>query len=650
MKAETLAIDIETYSEVDLIKSGVYAYTDDDSFEILLFAYSVDDGPVKVIDLAQGETIPKTVLEALTDPEILKTAYNANFERTCLSKHTGDYMEPEQWRCTAVDATTLGLPGNLDGVAKCLKLDVQKDSSGKALIRYFSLPCKPTKVNEGRTRNMPEHDPEKWEQYKTYCRIDVEVEMAIRQKLQPFLTDGFEQKLWALDQRINDKGVQLDMQLVDHAIACHQEYADLLVERAKKLTGLANPNSVAQLKKWLSDQGYEFESLSKAAVGELLETIENEQVKEVLLIRQELGKTSVKKYEAMKRAVCKDNRVRGLLQFYGASRTGRWAGRLVQVQNLPQNKINDLDNARNLLREGLYEMVETLFGQTPFVLSQLIRTAFVPSNGHRLIVSDFSSIEARVIAWFAGEKWRLNVFQTHGKIYEASAAQMFNVPIETIDKGNPLRQKGKVSELALGYGGGPGALKAMGALNMGLEEHELPGLVRAWRKANPNIVKFWWDCERAAMEAVQDKTSVRLQYGLIFQFKNGILFIQLPSGRKLAYLKPRLEEDERFGKLALTYEGVGDNRQWTKINTYGGKLVENIVQATARDCLAESMIRLDEAGYPIIMHVHDEIIADVPNDEKSLSEMEELMGQTLDWAPGLPLDSDGFETAYYKKD
>ncbi|PLR84636.1 hypothetical protein CVD25_00960 [Bacillus canaveralius] len=650
----TLSIDIETFSSVNLKTSGVYAYTEAPDFEVLLFAYAFDDEPVQIVDLANYEELPKEIEEAILHPDIIKTAYNANFERTCLAKYFGCNMPADQWRCTSVHALTLGLPGHLDGVAKSMKLDVQKDTSGKNLIKYFSVPCKPTKVNGHRTRNYPEHAPEKWEKYKAYCIKDVEVEREIKKKLARYPLSDFENQLWVLDQEINDRGVRLDTNLIQHALTIDEQYREKLLSEAAKLTGVENPNSLDQLKAWFSEQGLLVESLTVDTIPLLISEAEGETVKRVLRIRQELGKTSVKKYQAMERAICTDQRFRGMLQFYGANRTGRWAGRLVQVQNLPKNKLSlpDLDTARRLLITGEYEMLEILFDKVPFVLSQLIRTAFIPAEDHELFVSDFSAIEARVIAWLAGEKWRIDVFNTHGKIYEASAAQMFNVPVESIKKGDPLRQRGKVAELALGYQGGPGALIQMGALDEGLEEEELPPLVKAWRLANPHIVKFWYDVERAAIKAVREKTTVQLQYGLKFIYESGILFIQLPSGRKLAYARPQLKNDERFNKLALTYEGATDKGKggWGRIPTYGGKLVENIVQAVARDCLAEAMIRVDVAGYPIVMHVHDEIVADVPKGKGSLEEMEKIMGQPISWAKELPLNADGFVTDYYKKD
>lgn len=651
MTMQTLAIDLETYSGTDLSKSGVYAYCEADDFEILLFGYAVDDGDVQVIDLASGEKIPTNILVAITDPQVIKTAYNANFERTCLAKYLKAPMPPEQWRCSSVHALMLGLPGYLDGVAKCLKLKNQKIKEGKALIRYFSVPCKPTKANGGRVRNLPKHDPEKWSTFKDYCKQDVEVERQLRKKLEAFPIPEVEQKLWELDQYINDTGVLIDTKLVKNAIYTDIEFQKQLFDEATQLTGLDNPNSPAQLKGWLQEQGIEVDSLARKNVEELLETVENPTIRRVLEFRLAMAKTSVRKYEAMMRSYCGDERIRGLLQFYGANRTGRWAGRLVQIQNLPRNNIDDLAVARALLQTGNYEALVLLFDSVPDVLSQLIRTAFIPSDGHRFIVADFSSIEARIIAWLAGESWRMDVFQSHGKIYEASAAQMFRVPIETIDRGSPLRQKGKIAELALGYGGSKGALTAMGALDMGLSEDELPELVKAWRESNPNIVKLWWDVEAAAIKAVKEKTVVKMQYGLTFHHTKGILFATLPSGRSLAYVRPRIGIDERFGKEQLTYEGMEQStKQWGRIPTFGGKLAENCVQAIARDCLAVSLLRLHEAGYKINFHVHDEVILEVPNGQGSLDEVCSIMSQPIKWAPGLPLGADGFECQFYKKD
>ncbi len=649
MAMKTLAIDIETYSSIDLRTSGVFAYTEADDFEILLFAYAFDDEEVQIIDLAQGEELPNEIIEALTDPSIIKTAFNAQFERTCLSKHLNIEMLPEQWRCSQVHSLTLGLPISLAGVAKCLKLETQKMDEGKALIRYFSIPCRPTKANGSRTRNLPHHDLIKWETFKEYCKRDVEVEREIRKKLENFPMEYKELKLWFIDQEINGYGVKIDKGIVENAIKCDEVYQKKLYEEAVKLTGLDNPNSPLQLRNWLEDEtGLEVDSLTKDLVSDLLSKDISPKAKRVLELRQDMSKTSVKKYEAMNRAMCKDERVRGLLQFYGAA-TGRWAGRLVQVHNLPRNDMSNLDLARELLLAGDYETLELLFDSVPDVLSQLIRTAFIPSPNSRFIVADFSAIEARVIAWLAGEKWRMDVFNSHGKIYEASASQMFGVPVEEIHKGSVLRQKGKIAELALGYGGSKGALKAMGAIDMGLSEEELPELVSAWRKSNSNIVRLWWDVESAAIKAVKERTVVSMQYGLKFYFKSGVLFIRLPSGRSLAYVRPRIEIDERFNKDKLTYEGI-EGMKWGRIDTYGGKSTENIIQAIARDCLAESMLRLEKYGYRIVFHVHDEVILDVPKDNGSLEEVEGIMGLDIPWAPGLPLRAEAFESDYYKKD
>jgi len=645
-----LAIDIETFSSVDLTKCGVYKYTESEDFEILLFAYAFGDDEVRVIDLSQGEEIPKEVIQALSNPKVIKSAFNAQFERTCLAKYFNKEMAASEWRCSQVHSLALGLPGSLENVAKCLNLETQKMDEGKALIRYFSIPCKPTKSNGGRTRNFPHHDIDRWNLFKKYCKRDVEVEREVRKKIESYPMEEKELKLWFLDQRINSYGVKIDRELVNNAVLCDELYQKGLLEEALYLTKLENPNSPQQLKDWLEDKGVEVDSLSKEIVSDLLKEVEDTDVRRVLELRQEMSKTSVKKYEAMDRAVCRDSRIKGLLQFYGAI-TGRWAGRLVQVQNIPRNSMNDLDLARSLLLKGEYEILEILFDSVPDVLSQLIRTAFIPSDNSRFIISDFSAIEARVIAWLAGESWRINVFNSHGKIYEASAAEMFKVPIGEITKDSPLRQKGKISELALGYGGSVGALKAMGAINMGLNEEELKPLVDTWRRSNPNIVKLWWDIEDAAIRAIRDRKTVNMQYGLKFSYRSGILFITLPSGRSLAYIRPRIEIDERFNKDKLTYEGTEPGtRKWGRVDTYGGKITENIIQAVARDCLAESMIRLDKAGYKIAFHVHDEVVLDVPKNFGSLEEVEEIMGESIAWAPGLPLGAEAFESNYYKKD
>ena len=641
-----LEMDIETFSDVDLIKCGVYAYADSPAFEVLLFAYSFDGGETRVIDLAQGEELPGEVAEAVFDGSVVKTAFNANFERTCLSKHFGRYLPPDSWHCSAVQAAVLALPRSLEDVGAVLGLDEQKMREGKELIRYFCVPCKPTKANGGRRRNLPCHAPEKWELFKTYCMRDVDVEKSIRRKLCKFPIPEGEMELYRLDQRINDRGVLVDMGLVRQAVVCERLHKEVVTRRAYELTGLENPNSVAQLKGWLGENGVEAESLSKKAVSEMIGESDGE-VEELLRLRLLMAKTSVKKYEAMKRSVCSDGRVHGLLQFYGANRTGRWAGRLVQVQNLPQNHIEDLELARRLVREGRFEDVEMLYDYTSNVLSELIRTAFVPEPGCRFVVADFSAIEARVLAWLAGERWRLEVFSSHGKIYEASASAMFHVPIEEVTKGSTLRQKGKIAELGLGYGGAAGALVSMGALDMGLSEDDLPPLVAAWRRANPHITQFWWDVDKAAVEAVTKRTGTRA--GRIgFEYRSGILFVMLPSGRKLAYVKPRMAVN-KFGREGLTYEGILENKKWGRIETYGPKLVENIVQGTARDLLAEAMLRVERKGYPIVMHCHDEIIAEVPEGSGSVEEMCGVMAVRPSWAEGLPLRADGYECPFYQK-
>ena len=645
-KYGVLSADIECFSDVDLIKCGVYAYADSPAFEILLFAYSFDGGETQIIDLAQGEKLPAEVEDAIFDVSVTKTAYNANFERTCLSKHFGRYIPPESWHCSAVQAAMLALPRSLEDVGRVLGLDEQKMKEGKELIRYFCVPCKPTKANGGRTRNLPCHAPEKWELFKTYCKRDVDVEKSIRRKLHNFPIPESEMELYRLDQRINDRGVLVDMGLVEQAIACERLHKEVVTKRAYELTGLENPNSVAQLKGWLGDKGMEAESLSKKAVADMIAETDGE-VEELLRLRLLMAKTSVKKYEAMERSVCSDGRVHGLLQFYGANRTGRFAGRLVQIQNLPQNHIPDLELARELVKQGRFEDVELFYDSTPNVLSELIRTAFIPKPGCRFVVADFSAIEARVLAWLSGEQWRLDVFTSHGKIYEASASSMFHVPMEEITKGSPLRQKGKLAELGLGFGGAAGALISMGALDMGLTEDELPPLVAAWRKANPHITQFWWDVDAAAVKAVTEKQKTKVGK-IIFEYKSGILFITLPSGRKLSYVKPRMAVN-KFGRDGLTYEGISENKKWSRIETYGPKLVENIVQGTARDLLAEAMLRVEAKGYPIVMHCHDEIIAEVPEGTGSVDEMCEIMAVQPEWAAGLPLRADGYCCSFYQK-
>lgn len=648
---KTLAIDIETYSSVSLQKCGVYAYASSPDFEILLFGYAWDDGPVEVIDMASGQKLPQELQDALYDPEILKTAFNASFERTCLSAFMGRVTPPEQWSCTAVMARELGLPGSLEMVGQVIGLpeDKQKSKTGKALIRYFSIPCKPTKVNGGRTRNLPQHDPDRWKLYVEYNRQDVEAERAIRRRLQKFPVLASEQVLYVIDQNINDRGVGVDITLAAKAVEIDQIVKARLLDEAKDLTGLDNPKSATQLKSWIEEvSGYEVESLNKKMIGAVRTGTDNEAVHAMLDIRQGLSKTSTEKYSAMLRTVCPDGRIRGLTQFCGAARTGRWAGRLVQMQNLPQNKMpdKDLDCARQLVRAGDIDTLELLFDDTANVLSQLIRTAFIPKEGSRFIVADFSAIEARVLAWLADEQWRMDVFNTHGKIYEASAEQMFHLPLGSVKKGDPMRQKGKIAELALGYGGSVGAMKNMGALEMGLAEDELKPIVNSWRAANRSITKLWWDTDAAVRRCIQTKAPVDLPHGMRLRKQGPLLRLRLPNGRELSYVKPRIDEDDN-----ITYEGtIQSSGGWGRIESYGPKFVENIVQATARDCLAEAMFRLERAGFPIVFHVHDEVICEVPNGVSSAKELGALMGQPISWAPGLPLRADAYECEYYRKD
>lgn len=651
---KVLSIDIETYSSNDISSCGVYKYAEAKDFTILLFAYSCDNGPVEVIDLASGEKLPEHIYKALSDPKILKTAFNATFERVCLSQYLGLYLTSDRWECTMVRSAMLGLPLSLAAVGKALRLNDQKMDEGKALIRYFSLPCKPTKTNGMRTRNLPEHAPEKWDIFKKYCKRDVEVENAIRQKTAAFKIPPFEKDLYDIDQQINDRGVMLDMGMVRNAIRMSLVYNGHLSVEAAELTGLDNPNSVAQLKTWLEQEtGNEIKSLNKKDMPDIIKSCDASHVQRLLAIRQKLGKTSVKKYEAMEKTVCEDDRVRGLTQFYGAARTGRWAGRLVQVQNLPQNHLDDLDLARSLVVENDLDMLEICYGNVPDTLSQLIRTAFIAKPGHTFIVSDFSAIEARVIAWLAGEAWRMEVFRTHGKIYEASASMMFHVPVESITKTDPRRQKGKIAELALGYQGGIGAMRTMGGEKMGLSEEEMKEIVIHWRKANPAIVALWDEVQAAAMGAISNR-EMTIQKGIKFRSELGAMTIQLPSGRKLFYPRAQVDMREKFGRKSKTiiYEGQNQTtRKWEEQETYGGKLVENIVQGIARDCLAVTMIRLEKMGYPIVFHVHDEVILEVPNDgTKTLAEVCEIFKKPIVWAEGLPLKGDGYVTNYYKKD
>lgn len=664
-----LSLDLETYSDIDLAKCGVYAYVDSPNFEILLMAYSFDEDEVQIIDLASGEVMPEEVKTAVLSDDVIKTAFNANFERICLSRYFNIYLKADSWNCSAVQASMLALPPSLEGVSEVLGLNNKKMKEGKELIKYFCCPCKTakthgntskeyelkniekpcetTKVNENRTRNLPAHDLEKWEIFKKYCIRDVEAESEIRNKLKNYPISEKEMQMYGLDQSINDRGILVDIDFVENAIDFDKQFTNGAVKRAYELTGLENPNSVAQLKKWLESRGINIKSLSKKAVSNLVDACDGE-IEEVLKLRLLMSKTSVKKYEAIKRSVCSDGRVHGLFQFYGANRTGRWAGRLVQVQNLPQNHIKDLELARNIVKNGTLEELEMFYESTPKVLSELIRTAFIPKAGCKFIAADFSAIEARVLAYLAGEKWRLDVFKTHGKIYEASASAMFNVPIEEIKKTSELRQKGKIAELALGYGGGIGALTAMGALEMGLKEEELQPLVMAWRNANQKITKFWWNIDKAAVTAVKERTTTKV--GKIeFAYYSGILFITLPSGRRLSYIKPRLQTN-KFDREGLTYEGIGESKKWTRIETYGPKLVENIVQAVARDLLAEAMLRLHKSGYEIVMHIHDEVVIEAPINKNSLDEVCKIMSISPEWAKGLFLRADGYECSYYKKE
>lgn len=642
-----LSIDIETYSSVDLIKSGVYAYVDSADFTILLFAYAYDEEDTRIVDLACGEEIPDDIVNALSDNSVIKSAFNAAFERICLSKYLGIKLYPESWQCTSVQASILSLPHSLGAVGEVLNIEKKKLKEGSDLIRYFCMPCKASKSNGGRTRNLPVHDKEKWEAFKSYCIRDVDAERQIRNKLRNYPIPESELELYCLDQKINDGGVLVDLELVSKAVECDLMYKQYLTARAYELTGLENPNSVSQVKDWLLERGLDIKSLNKKTVKDLIDETDGS-ILEVLKLRLLMAKTSIKKYEAIERSVSSDSRVHGLLQFYGANRTGRWAGRLVQVQNLPQNHIPDLELARVLVKSGRFEDLELLYDSVPGILSELIRTAFIPKPGCRFIVVDFSAIEARLLAWFSDEKWRLEVFANHGKIYEASASAMFNVPIEEIDKASPLRQKGKIAELALGYGGSVGALTSMGALDMGLTEEELPQLVTQWRNANPHITRFWWDIDEAAIKAVKGKCETAANK-VRFNCTSGILFVTLPSGRKLSYIKPRIEVN-KFGREGLTYEGIGENKKWMRIDTYGPKLTENIVQATSRDLLALAMLRLNEAGFDIVMHVHDEVVLEVPFGESSVNEICKIMSLAPDWAQDLPLRADGYECDFYKKE
>ncbi len=652
----TLSIDLETYCSEPIQKSGLYRYVQSPDFEILLFAYQYDEGAVQIVDLLQGEKIPWPVISDLNNSDVRKTAFNAAFEYSCLSRYFKTSLE--QWHCSMVHAWYCGYAGGLDAVGKAMQLpqDRRKMAEGKALIRYFCTPCAPTKRNGGRRRNLPEHSPEKWELFKEYCKQDVVTEREIARQLWRYPVPEAEHQLWVLDQEINLGGVALDMDMVTGALAIHAHVTEDLSAQARGITGLENPNSVAQLKQWIQDNAdIEVESLNKQTVAEILEADgADPDVKKMLRIRQELAKTSVKKYEAMRAAVCLDGRLRGLLQFYGGQRTGRWAGRLVQVQNLPRNYIESLDTARELVKKQKVEALKTIYGNVPDTLSQLIRTAFIPGEGCRFAVADFSAIEARVLAWLAGEEWRLEVFRTHGKIYEASAAAMFGVPVEKIRKGNPeyaLRAKGKIAELALGYQGAAGALVQMGALRMGLKEEDLPDIVRRWRASNRRIQDFWYAAERYASECIEFGIPSTMACGVSFSRDEERMMVRLPGGRKLSYVQPRLVPDER-GRKRIYYMGLGQkSHKWELLQTYGGKLTENIVQAVARDCLANAMTNLRVAGYRINFHIHDEVVLEIPaGGSQSLGEAIRLMCQAPDWAAGLPLNADGFVGDYYKKE
>ena len=646
-----LSCDIETFSDVDLIRCGVYKYADSPNFEMLLFAYAVDDGDVHIIDIACGEELPEKIIQAIKSDTVVKTAYNAQFERVCLSRYLklpdGEYLNPQSWYCTAVQAAELALPLSLADVGSVLGLERQKMTEGKELIKYFCVPCKPTKSNGNCTRNRPCHDINKWETFKKYCMRDVDVERQIADKLKMYPISDEEHRLYVLDQIINDRGVLVDSELAEQAVKLNSIQTAVAVEQAYMITGLENPNSVTQLKQWLKEKGVEIESLSKKSVKSLADETDGD-VSEMLKLRLLMAKTSVKKYEAVIRSVCSDNRVHGMMRFCGANRTGRWSGNILQPQNLPQNHLPDLTLARDIVKDGDFEMLDMMFGNVPNVLSELIRTVLIPKPNHRFIVADFSAIEARVLAWIAGEQWRIDTFKNGGDIYCASASKMFKVPVEKHGVNGELRQKGKISELACGYGGSVGALKNMGAVEMGVQENELQGLINDWRNANPHIVRFWYEVGNAAMKAIKEKTTVPLGK-LVFAYERGILFIRLPSGRRLSYIKPRIGTN-RFGGDSITYMGINSAKKWDRLETFGGKLTENIVQGTARDLLANALINAANAGYDTVFHVHDEIICEVPNGYGSVDELCKLMCIKPEWADGLPLNADGFECEYYKKE
>ena len=650
-KRRVLSIDLETFSDIDLSSCGVYRYVEGD-FHILLFAYAFDDEDVRVVDMACGEELPQEVRDAIFDETVIKAAWNAQFERTCLSRYFGTQLSPDSWQCSMVWAASLSLPLKLKTAAEVLKTGEQKDDAGERLIKYFSVPCKPTKTNGGRTRNLPEHAPEDWELFKSYCMQDVRTERDIRHKLEAFPLQKSEWNFYHMDQRINDRGVLIDKTLVEQAITCDMMLSEEMTAKAYELTGLENPNSVSQLKGWLTERGIDVDSLGKKNVTALIKDLDKHSIDsealEMMRLRLQMAKSSVKKYQAADRYICLDGRAHGLFQFSGANRTQRWAGRGIQLQNLPQNHISTLDEARELVKLGCFDMVESIYGNTPDILSQLIRTMLIPKEGCEFIVADFSAIEARVLAWLAGEQWRMDAFQRGDDIYCASASQMFGVPVVKHGINGELRQKGKVAELACGYGGAAGALISMGALDMGLSEDELPGLIDDWRTANPHIVQFWWDVEKAAMDTVKDHRERNV--GRIgFQFYANTLWVVLPSGRKLAYIKPRLQPN-RFGRMAMTFESLNAANKWSRGETYSGKLVENCTQSTARDLLAEAMWRMEQAGLDIVGHVHDEVILEVPKGTITVEDVCSIMNQNPVWANGLVLSSAGYRGDYYFKD
>lgn len=661
MEIKTLSIDLETRSRADIGKTGVYRYAEDPDFDILLFGVSINGGPVEVYDLASGDRLPDDILQALMDNRVIKSAYNASFERVCISywlrknypehfKSYGaeddpvhNYLDPAAWRCTLVWAAYNGLPLGLEKVGAVLGLEEQKLKEGKDLIRYFCCPCRPTASNGGRTWNLPRHAPEKWDLFKRYNKRDVEVELQIQERLKKYSVPDFVWDEYRLDQEINDRGIMIDEVMVKQALCIDEVSRNDLISRMQKLTGMSNPNSVAQMKDYLADNGLEAESLGKKEVAAMIKTAP-EDLAEVLSLRLQLAKSSVRKYEAMQNAVCADGRCHGMFQFYGANRSGRWAGRLIQLQNLPQNHLPDLEHARELVKQGDYEILDMLYDSVPGVLSELIRTAFIPRPGYKFIVSDFSAIEARVLSYLAGEQWRMDVFRNGGDIYCASASQMFKVPVEKHGRNSHLRQKGKIAELALGYGGSVGALKAMGAIEMGLSEDELQPLVKMWRDSNPRIVQYWWKVDEAVKETIETHEATKVG-SVSFHARNGMLFIQLPSGRQLSYVKPRIGENQ-FGGESVTYMGIDANKKWSRIESYGPKLTENIVQAVSRDVLAYAMKAL--SGYEIVGHIHDELIIECPQDT-SLEQVCETMGKAPPWLPGIDLRADGYQCFFYQK-